>query len=243
MKHEPAVVVIGGGVDIQAALDSLRSGGYRMAVAADATEGLALVRRSRPRVVVLDDDDPAADGQCVLAALGEEHPADAEAVVFVTAGDEAVQIRAKLDGARVVVTRPLQRGALLRGVAEAALPWDEERRRAHRRRVASLLARLAELDSGRPAAPLVRLTRLEPTPRRSELRGRDGGDLHLTDNQRVVAGLLASGDSVREVADRLGVSSSNVYATRKRIARKFAVAPAQVGAEAHRRGVASGAVR
>ena len=56
----------------------------------------------------------------------------------------------------------------------------------------------------------------------------------LTEQQRHVAEQLADGVGARQIANELGVSRSNVYAVRKRIARRLGVDPDDV-AEVTRR--------
>lgn len=224
---------------------NLNARGYRVTVAADGADGLAQARDTRPDLILLDVMMPVLSGWQVLRALKEDDRLVDIPVVMLTAlSEERDIIRGHLEGAVRYITKPFRMEALLSTVEEALEPLDDEALAERRRRVRLLLQRLAELDAGRVGeGPAVRLSRLEsrrgppaagpPPPTDSERRRLD----RLTDNQREVARNLAAGRSARDVAEERGVSRSNIYALRKRIARKLEVDPDDVAAEAARLGL------
>ncbi len=223
---------------------NLELSGHEVLSAADGAEGLTAARHERPDLILLDVMMPVLDGWQVLLALKEDAELEDIPVVMLTAlSEERDLIRGHLQGAIRYVTKPFEMRELLRVIEEGLAPLSDEERAERRRRTRLLLQRLAELDSGR-AAPeqTVHLSRLE-TPRRAETaapRATPGDRTRLeqlTGKQRYIAEQLAAGRSARELAEELDVSRSNIYATRKRIARKLGINPETVAEEGRRLGL------
>jgi CheY-like chemotaxis protein/DNA-binding CsgD family transcriptional regulator len=216
----------------------LTAEGHRVRTAADGHEALVAIGEARPEVVVLDVRMPVLDGWGVLEALTEE-PTTAELPVVVLTGSASEEdlIRAHLTGAVAYLNKPFEIAALLGAVTRAAVPPTADEREHRRTQLRGFVGRLAAIDAGRDAGgPRVRFSRLEPIPRpvpAAPLPSADG----LTPRQRLLAGLLADGLAPRTIADRLGTSRSNVYATRARIAGQLGVPPEQVADTARRIGL------
>jgi DNA-binding response OmpR family regulator len=222
---------------------NLHLSGYEVTTAGDGGEALEAVAQSRPDLILLDVMMPVLDGWQVLRRLKEDEEfADIPVVMLTALSEERDIIRGHLQGAVRYLTKPFEMKVLLRTVEEGLQEPDEAEIAVRRDRIRALLQRLAELDSGRPAggAGQVSLSRLEKLPPRadpdppeptSEERQRLSS---LTERQRYVAEELARGRSARELAKELDVSRSNIYATRKRIARKLGVVPDEVSDEVRR---------
>lgn len=225
---------------------NLAIAGYQVEIAADGAAGLERARARRPALVLLDVMMPVMDGWQVLRSLKQDDElADVPVIMLTALSEERDLIRGHLQGAIRYLTKPFEMRTLLTAVEEGLREPDEKELAARRQRVRSLLQRLAELDSGRAGGSAVRLSGLEATPSRTPdvarvtEADRAKAD-RLTDKQRYVAAQLARGRSARGLAEDLGVSRSNVYATRKRIARKLGVPPEEVADEARRIGIAGG---
>lgn len=222
---------------------NLELAGYETLLASDGAEGLAYARRATPDLILLDVMMPVLDGWQVLRALKEEEALLDIPVIMLTAlGEERDVIRGHLQGAVRYLTKPFEMRALLAAIEDALREPTEEERKAHRERIKRLLTRLAELDSGRRNQDVVQVSRLEPvgtvTATPSPAPEPDRTRLYaLTEKQRYITEQFAKGRSARELADELDVSRSNVYATRKRIARKLGVHPDDVAQEARRLGL------
>lgn len=223
---------------------NLELAGYEALLAGDGAEGLAYARRAKPDLILLDVMMPVLDGWQVLRALKEEADLVDIPVIMLTAlGEERDIIRGHLQGAVRYLTKPFEMRALLGAIEEALREPTPEERLAQRERIKRLLTRLAELDSGRQNADLVQVSSLEPVPAPSAASRPMPNDAErarlyaLTDKQRHIADAFARGRSARDLAEELGVSRSNVYATRKRIGRKLGVHPDDVPKEARRLGL------
>ena len=227
---------------------NLQLSGYEVLAAADGAEGLTVARRERPALILLNVMMPVLDGWQALRALKEDPTLRDIPVVMLTAlSEERDLIRGHLQGAIRYVTKPFEMRELLEVVEESLREPSDEERAERRRRTRLLLQRLAELDSGRDAPEqTVHLSRLEArrraeTPATRSTPGDRSRLEQLTDKQRYIAEQLAAGRSARELADELNVSRSNVYATRKRIARKLGIEPETVAEEGRRLGLGTGA--
>ncbi len=85
--------------------------------ATSGAEGLALARRERPHVVVVDLDMPGLGGDALCSALKDDPELAATPVVIVTAGDSGEDhARAVRAGADDVLAKPLSRVSLLQAV-------------------------------------------------------------------------------------------------------------------------------
>ncbi len=227
---------------------NLELAGYDATIARDGAEGLAQVRRDPPDLVLLDVMMPVLDGWQVLRALKEEDQFQDIPVIMLTAlGEERDIIRGHLQGAVEYLTKPFEMKALLAAIEDGLREQTDEERKERRKKITKLLTRLAELDSGRQASRAVQVSRLEPvpsTPAPSAPNDAERARLYaLTEKQRYIAEQFALGRSARDLAEELEVSRSNVYATRKRIARKLGVHPDAVADEARRLGLADSTER
>lgn len=205
-------------------------------------EALEMVNADLPDLILLDVMMPVMDGWEALRRLKSgERTRDVPVVMLTALAEERDIIQGHLEGAVRYVTKPFEMRALREVVAEALEPPDAEERQRRSHTVRTLLQRLAELDAGRVGDQAVRISGLEHPPRKARRpspREVDRRRLEeLTANQREIAEALADGRSARELAEELGVSRSNVYATRKRIARKLGVTPDEVAEEAQRLGL------
>jgi DNA-binding response OmpR family regulator len=222
---------------------NLELAGYEALLASDGAEGLAYARRTKPDLILLDVMMPVLDGWQVLRALKDEPGLQDIPVIMLTAlGEERDIIRGNLQGALRYLTKPFEMRALLDAIEEGLREPTEAEQLAQQDSTKKLLTRLAELESGRQSADRVRVSRLEPvtvvTTMPNAPNDAERARVHaLTEKQRHIAEAFALGRSASDLADELDVSRSNVYATRKRIARKLGVPPGNVPQEARRLGL------
>lgn len=118
----------------------LRSQGYISLTASSGEEGLAIFRKERPQVVIVDVVMPGMDGLDVLSEV-KRMDQDAEVIVMTGFGDMDMVIRALREGASDFLQKPIQIEVL-----KAALKRAEERRAMRRklREYAQDLERLVE---------------------------------------------------------------------------------------------------
>ncbi len=234
---QPRILVVEDEPDLAGLVEvNLSLAGYDVIVAGTGEEGLADLRRHEPDAVLLDVMLPGIDGWNVLRTIKEDRTTRDLPVVMLTAlSEERDLIRGHLQGAVEYVTKPFEMRRLLETV-EAVLrePSDAERE-DRRRRTRTMLRRLAELDSGRTAeGNHVRLSALErtPQPEREETPEATpeqiAGLATMTEKQRWLASALGAGWAARRIAEHLDVSRSNVYATRRRVARRLHCEPDDV---------------
>lgn len=217
---------------------NLQLAGYRTSVAHDGVEAVEAIAEEAPDLVLLDVMMPRLDGWGVLNAL-QKDPATRELpVVMLTAlAGERDLVRGHLSGAVDYVTKPFDLQRLVDTIEEALQPLTDEERQRRREQLRAFLTRLAELETGRRGGGSVRFAKLESTPRRTPPEDTSRAVAALSPRQRQIANLFGGGLDAREIAVRLGTSRSNVYATRKRIARHLGVPPGQVPEEARRLGL------
>jgi DNA-binding response OmpR family regulator len=236
MDHPARILVVEDEEDLASLVElNLELAGYAVAVARDGQQALDAIRADAPDLVLLDVMMPVLDGWQVLRTLSEDRAtADIPVIMLTALSEEQDLIRGHLQGAVRYVTKPFEMKGLLSAVSEGLQPPDDAEREVRRRRTLELLQRLVELDAGRDAAgPRVHLSRLEHrrAPGDDSVSttspGPEALDV-LTEQQRHVAEQLASGVGAREIARELGVSRSNVYAIRKRVARHLGVDPDDV---------------
>lgn len=220
---------------------NLRLAGYQVTVASDGAEGLTQIRALLPDLVLLDVMMPQMDGWQVLRAVSSDPEIAAVPIVMLTAlAEERDTIQGHLSGAIRYLTKPFDMSELLRVVADGVTQPDDAELAARRTKIRKVLQRLAELDSGRESdGHEVSFSKLErpPSPPPSAPPVTDADRARaatLTDRQRWLASQMGSGRGARELSEELNVSRSNVYATRKRIARKLGVDPDDVPEEARR---------
>lgn len=230
------VLVVEDEDDIAALVElNLELSGYQVTTANNGQVALDRIEAEAPDVVLLDVMMPVLDGWQVLRELKENPRTREIPVVMLTAlSEERDLIRGHLQGSVRYVTKPFQMKDLLQAIDDALTPADADAAAEHGQRTRELLRRLAELDSGRMAGgPRVQFAGLErrrptveeaPPPPVGDPRMLD----ELTDQQRHVAEQLAQGVGARQIAQELGVSRSNIYAVRKRVARRLGVKPEDV---------------
>ncbi len=248
MADQKHILVVEDEADLAALVQvNLDLSGYRTSIARDGAEGLTAIRRLQPDLVLLDVMMPVLDGWQVLRALKEDDELRDIPVIMLTAlSDERDLIRGHLQGAVRYVPKPFEMRGLLAAIEDGLAEPDAQELQDRRQKTRHLLQRLAELDSGRAGQTGVRFSKLEAPPEtrtaHPEPTAADRSKLEqLTEKQRYIADQLASGRSARDLSEELDVSRSNIYATRKRIARKLGVHPDLVADEAKRLGLGASA--
>lgn len=203
--------------------------GHEVITANDGLHGLEVLAQSAPDLVVLDVMMPGLDGWEVLARIksGAVDGCSEIPVIMLTAlASEMDKVKGGIEGAVQYLTKPFDIDQLRTEVRRAIEDDDEPGRR--RQVQAASLERLAQLESGRPSpGARPRLSRFEnvrePTPNAAPARVAPVDLSGLTDKQRELVTMVASSLSVRDAAENLGVSRSNVYASLRRVARKLDV--------------------
>lgn len=210
---------------------NLEMDGHRVVTAVDGPDGLIALERERPDVVLLDVMMPGLDGWQVLGLIkaGEVLDRQDTPVVMLTAlASDMDRVRGAIEGAVHYITKPFSIEEL-RGQVRAALDGEAEPEKRKRSQAAAL-QHLGELESGRSSTTAARpkLSRLENVRDRSPEPAAEVAvpltSETLTDKQRELVESVATHGTVREAAQHLGVSRSNVYASLRRVARKLDVA-------------------
>jgi DNA-binding response OmpR family regulator len=229
----PLVLVVDDEPDIRELIKvNLELAGHRVVTAAGGREALEAVRREAPDAILLDVMMPEVDGWAVIEELKASSERDlSEIPVFmVTARDEPNhRLRGGIEGALRYITKPFEPEDLVAEVEAALAPGAPSEPQQRRQVQQSSLDELArrEQAGGEPAPsqPTVRITRLEhapasssPSPRLRNARDRVN---ELSVKQRQLLEALATRTPVTGVAQQLGMSRSNVYASLRRISRKL----------------------
>jgi NADH-quinone oxidoreductase subunit E len=197
---------------------TLESEGYRVLVAADGVEGLDLVKRARPRVVILDLRMPGISGVEVLEKLPG---IDRRIIPIIITGygtiDSAVQAM-KL-GAFDFLTKPLDMDRLL-GVVDRGL------RKYEALVPETAVAKPPPMEAPRPSEPDILLKGLETLGQYYSLGLRDhtlAGELRaleaeaqyhskvlgqIREKEKAIADLLADLRMVDEIIERHGFRKS-----------------------------------
>ena len=200
-------------------------------LAPDGVRGLEVIRQELPELVVLDVMMPGIDGWEVLRQLkSDPNPRIAELpVLMLTAkADDLDRVRGGIEGAIRYITKPFALEEF-RDAVKVALEGDPEplQRRQAQHAALEQLARLEKGEAGeRAAAPRPRLTRFEATTplaanRRDKTATIDVSG--LSTKQLELLSTVSRTRTVRDAAEQLDVSRSNVYASLRRIARKLDV--------------------
>jgi DNA-binding response OmpR family regulator len=213
---------------------NLEQAGHRVTTAANGSEALALVRDDPPDAMFLDVRMPGMDGWAVLEELkgATGDPLSEIRVFMVTAADEPEsRLRGGIEGALQYITKPFDPQDLVRALERSldpSAPSEPEQRRQVQLKTLAETARFERTGTSEgadPSEPRVRLTRLEhspttptPTPRVRAAREKVG---ELTPKQRQLLESLATRTPVTAVAQQLGMSRSNVYASLRRICRRL----------------------
>jgi DNA-binding response OmpR family regulator len=228
-RSKPLILVVEDEVDLAALVEvNLQLAGYDVVIAADGEAGIASVAAHHPDLVLLDVMLPGIDGWGVLRTVKADGASLDLPVVMLTAlSEERDLIRGTLQGAIEYVTKPFEMRRLLTAIEEALAEPSQQQLAERRQRTRTMLQRLAELDSGRSSDTTIRLTGLErlPTPKRATTPQASTSEVDglatLTSKQRWLAAALAADWSARQISEHLQVSRSNVYATRRRVARRL----------------------
>ena len=244
--EQPRVLLVEDEPDLAGLVEvNLGLAGYDVTVAPTGEHGLEAIRSAPPDALVLDVMLPGIAGWDVLRTVKADAATEDLPVVMLTAlSAERDLIRGHLQGAVEYVTKPFEMRRLLDTVATALREPSDEELADRRRRTRTMLQRLAELDSGRTAdGDRVRLSALErlPSPTQEEepaaTQEQVAGLATMTDKQRWLASALGAGWAARRVAEHLDVSRSNVYATRRRVARRLHCEPDEVAEVARALGI------
>jgi DNA-binding response OmpR family regulator len=223
---ENLVLVIEDEADIRGLIAlELSIEGYQVDEAGDGETGLDLARDNPPDVIVLDLMLPGIDGWQVLRALKDDPDlAEIPVVVLTARAAEIDRVRGGIEGAVVYLTKPFNPEALVSSIEDVLRGEPEPvRRHAVQQQALAALARLetpspSEQDSARP-----RLSRLDgQRPASRPVASVPPAKLSaLSPKQRELLDAIGSSPTVREAAEGLGVSRSNVYASLRRITRKL----------------------
>jgi CheY-like chemotaxis protein len=212
---------------------NLELDGHVVATARDGRAALEYVANHVPDVIVLDAMMPGMDGWDVLSRMKSHKasPVSQVPVLMLTARTEEMdRLRGGIEGAIRYITKPFSLTDLRAEVA-AALEGEPEpvKRRRAQHEALEQLARLERGDAAPPTTARPRLTKLEspvqpkaPAFRTPRLPA--GAMASLSDKQRELLGVVSSTPTVRQAAEQLGVSRSNVYASLRRIVRKLDIA-------------------
>ena len=205
--------------------------GHDVLLAPNGPAGLDSIRREHPDLLILDVMMPAMDGWEVLRQIKSD-PDEQVAhvpVLFLTAkADDLDKVRGGIEGAIRYITKPFELAELREAVKEALEGDPEPVQRRHAQHAA--LERLARLEKGGDAEqatlPRPRLTRFESPPVQTTQRREKAGTVSvsvLSPKQLELLTAVSRTRTVRDAADQLEVSRSNVYASLRRIARKLDV--------------------
>ena len=223
--------------------------GHRVVGAADGDEALHLAGRVNPDVILLDIMMPRRDGWDTLVAIkaGDGGLSEVPVVMLSARSDEGDQLCAAIEGAIKYITKPFSIETLRSAVNQAVVAGPE--RILRRQAQTDALRRLAWLERGQaattavppapartPPAPATRQPERMATPRLTRLESLEStvpvarlarGREHpaptpgaLSPRQRQLLDTVATTESVKQAAERLGVSRSYVYASVRRIATK-----------------------
>ena len=211
---------------------NLELDGHRVMTAANGAEALAAVQVEQPDLILLDVMMPEVDGWTVLERLKGHLDSSIKEipVLMVTAlGSDDDQIRGGIEGAVRFLVKPVSPDRLRDAVRNAldGGPEPTQRRSAQ----TSALERLARRETGKAESsdPRPRLTKLEHQRAPAGAGARAAGAAAkgdrptLTAKQAELLKRLQHESSVSTVANELGVSRSNVYASLRRINRKLGI--------------------
>ena len=212
---------------------NLEMDGHDVLTAGNGPDALSLVAEASPDLVILDIMMPGIDGWEVLSRIkaDEDSGRSQIPVLMLTARtDDLDQVRGAIEGAIRYMTKPFSVLELRDEVARALEGEPEPvKRRVAQQQALERLARIERGAAGPPAGgPRPHLTRLEALggrepPAAARPRSPVNGLAKLSPKQLELIRTVGETPTVREAAERLQVSRSNVYASLRRIARKLGV--------------------
>src|SRR5688500_2024875 len=120
MASRPSVLVVDDDPEIVAMLSArLEKRGYTVHTAADGNEALAVAKRSRPALMVLDVMMPHKTGWEVARALKQDPVTEGIKIVMLTAiGEQMNEMTSPLYGADAYFDKPFDFAALEKKIAE-----------------------------------------------------------------------------------------------------------------------------
>src|SRR3954449_8419715 len=205
--------------------------GYDVVLAPTGDAALATLAAESIDLVLLDVMMPGIDGWEVLSRIksnGDPRRSEVPVVMLTARAEDLDRVRGGIEGAVRYITKPFS-VAELNDVVREALEGDPEPvQRRHAQNAA--LERLARLEKGGDSAegapvPRPRLTRFEqqpvPSPGVPRQKATAIDTSTLSAKQVELLGAVSRTRTVRDAADQLAVSRSNVYASLRRIARKL----------------------
>lgn len=129
-RSSPTVLVVDDNADLLASVSfALRTlGGFRVEVATDGAEGLAMATEIRPDCVVIDVKMPEIDGiQLVRALRGDPATARIPLIILSALVQETDQALGMYAGADVYLTKPTKPQVLIEAIRHAIALSEEER--------------------------------------------------------------------------------------------------------------------
>ena len=208
--------------------------GHEVQLVSGGMAALEAIATHPPDLVLLDLMMPGMDGWEVLRRIKAdpaERVSELPVLLLTARTDDMDRVRGGIEGAIRYITKPFSL-VELRDAVTAAMEGEPEpvQRRQAQHAALERLARLEKGESHEPGGrprPRPRLTRFESppasvsSPRLSGLGAVDVGA--LSPKQLELHTTVARTRTVRDAADQLQVSRSNVYASLRRIARKLDV--------------------
>jgi len=98
----------------------LRSQGYKVVFAVDATSAISMAQSQKPDLIILDISLPAGGGYHVMKSLRSPLSQEYIPIIVITAGDESVnRERALTAGAEAFFQKPFDHGELLAAITKA----------------------------------------------------------------------------------------------------------------------------
>jgi DNA-binding NarL/FixJ family response regulator len=173
---------------------------HLVAATGTLSEGAALVRAHKPKVVLLDLGLPDGSGLDLIRLVSREK-LPTEVMVVTVFGDESHVIAALSAGATGYLLKDGEAGYIGNAILQL-------------------------LAGGSPISPSVArhlLRRFQPAPSPDRPSAADSGETRLTRRETEVLQLVAKGYSYTEIADTLGMSIHTLTSHVKHIYRKLAV--------------------
>jgi DNA-binding NarL/FixJ family response regulator len=198
----------------------------RTVAVVDAANFTHLGADVRPDAIIVD-----GSVDLLQALKAPEHPfADVPVVMLIDTADGESWLRATIEGAVSVVSKPVDMAVLSRALDHVAAPGaPSEAEQRYRARIDALEA-IARSEAHGFDHPSVRtervhLTRLEHAPARAA-ESPAGAELRrnyalCTEHQRDLVAVIAREGSVSRAAAELGASRSSTYASLRRIVHRL----------------------